>query len=111
MPLTPLARPLLATAGSAPQPSASATAAAPAPLATVTSKAAPGAPSPASAVSWCQAGSLRGHCDDVLDLAWAPDGSALASGGVENAVFVWNVEGRKSLVGRAGAGGGGPGWK
>lgn len=48
---------------------------------------------------WRQVGFLRGHCDDVLDLAWAPDGSALLSGGVENNCILWDVEGRKSLVG------------
>ncbi|GIL54792.1 hypothetical protein Vafri_10487 [Volvox africanus] len=46
---------------------------------------------------WRQVGLLRGHCDDVLDLAWAPDGSALLSGGIENNCILWDVEGRKSL--------------
>ncbi|KXZ43425.1 hypothetical protein GPECTOR_91g579 [Gonium pectorale] len=46
---------------------------------------------------WRQAGALRGHSDDVLDLAWAPDGSALLSGGIENNVIVWDVDGKKSL--------------
>ncbi|EFJ49718.1 hypothetical protein VOLCADRAFT_58980, partial [Volvox carteri f. nagariensis] len=46
---------------------------------------------------WRQVGLLRGHCDDVLDLAWAPDGSALLSGGIENNCILWDVDGRKSL--------------
>ncbi|GFR49751.1 hypothetical protein Agub_g11909, partial [Astrephomene gubernaculifera] len=55
----------------------------------------PGSSTPSG--MWRQVGSLRGHCDDVLDLAWAPDGSALLSGGIENNCILWDVEGRKSL--------------
>ncbi|GIL93395.1 hypothetical protein Vretimale_17474 [Volvox reticuliferus] len=51
----------------------------------------------ASSGMWRQVGLLRGHCDDVLDLAWAPDGSALISGGIENNCILWDVEARKSL--------------
>jgi chromatin assembly factor 1 subunit B len=40
----------------------------------------------------------------VLDLAWAPAGSSLLSGGIENNCMLWDVEGRKSLVGGGGEG-------
>jgi hypothetical protein len=92
-PCTPPSRP---ASPSLPLPVAPAPpAAAPAPAAPPSD---PAAAPAASVPTWRQAGSLRGHCDDVLDVSWSPDGSALASGGVENAVFVWDVEGRKSLV-------------
>ncbi|KAK9907533.1 hypothetical protein WJX75_005474 [Coccomyxa subellipsoidea] len=49
----------------------------------------PGAPDP----GWKQSVSLRGgHAEDVLDLAWAPDSSALLSGSIENVCVVWDVE-------------------
>ena len=32
-----------------------------------------------------------GHADDVLDVSWAPDGSALLSGSIENVAVVWDV--------------------
>lgn len=34
----------------------------------------------------------RGHTDDVQDLAWAPDSSALMSGSIENICIIWDVE-------------------
>ena len=34
---------------------------------------------------------LSGHTDDVFDLSWAPDGSALASASLENTVLVWDT--------------------
>ena len=33
-----------------------------------------------------------GHADDVNDLSWAPDSSALLSGSIENVCVVWDVE-------------------
>jgi chromatin assembly factor 1 subunit B len=59
---------------------------------------------PSASGIWRQVGLLRGHCDDVLDLAWAPAGSSLLSGGIENNCMLWDVEGRKSLVGGGGEG-------
>lgn len=35
----------------------------------------------------------RGHTDDVQDIAWAPDASALVSGSIENICIVWDAEG------------------
>ena len=43
---------------------------------------------------------MRGHHDGVLDLSWAPDGSALASGRVENDAVVYDVEAHRQLVSR-----------
>jgi hypothetical protein len=53
----------------------------------------PGAP------GWKVAGALKGHRDDVMDVAWAPDGSALLSGCVENELVVFDVDARRSVVG------------
>lgn len=51
---------------------------------------------------WKAAATLRGHREDVQDLAWAPDGSALLTGSVENESMVFDVEARKTLVRGAG---------
>eukprot|EP00171_Calliarthron_tuberculosum_P017606 IDg17606t1 len=40
---------------------------------------------------WGHAHTLRGHTHDVLDMAWAPCGTVLASASVDNAVLVWRV--------------------
>jgi chromatin assembly factor 1 subunit B len=48
-----------------------------------------------AASSWRRAASLRGHTDDVMDLAWSPDGSALLSGSIDNKVIVWEVSEKK----------------
>ncbi|KAH7622201.1 putative Chromatin assembly factor 1 subunit FAS2 [Nannochloris sp. 'desiccata'] len=48
-----------------------------------------------AASSWRRAASLRGHTDDVMDLAWSPDGSALISGSIDNKVIVWEVSEKK----------------
>ncbi len=48
---------------------------------------------------WKIAASLRGHRDDVLDLCWSPDASALVTGSIENICLLWDVEGRKAQVG------------
>lgn len=45
--------------------------------------------------AWRRAAALRGHTDDVMDIAWAPDGSALASGSIDNKVIVWEVSEKK----------------
>jgi WD40 repeat protein len=55
-----------------------------------------------SAPAWRVAGALKGHADDVMDVAWAPDGSALLSGCVENELVVFDVEARRSVVRRGG---------
>lgn len=45
----------------------------------------------ADEASWGDARLLLGHRMDVCDLAWAPDGTALVSGSVDNRVLVWDV--------------------
>jgi len=49
----------------------------------------------------CYSTVLRGHSDDVQDLAWAPGGGALVTGSVENTCIVWDVP--KSKAGAVGA--------
>lgn len=40
---------------------------------------------------WTRHATLRGHVQDVLDLAWAADGQTLVSASVDNSIMVWNV--------------------
>lgn len=40
---------------------------------------------------WQRETTLRGHVQDVLDLAWSADASRLVSASVDNAVMVWDV--------------------
>ncbi len=51
-----------------------------------------------AASTWRRSASLRGHTDDVMDLAWAPDGTALLSGSIDNKVVVWEVSEKKRGV-------------
>lgn len=39
-----------------------------------------------------------GHLDDVQDVSWAPDSSAVVSGSIENLCIVWDVEAGKGRV-------------
>ena len=48
-----------------------------------------------AAAGWRRTSVLRGHTDDVMDLAWAPDSSALLSGSIDNKVIVWEVSEKK----------------
>lgn len=48
-----------------------------------------GAPQPTE--RWMRHATLRGHVQDVLDLAWAADGHTLVSASVDNSIMVWNV--------------------
>jgi hypothetical protein len=41
---------------------------------------------------------LRGHHDDVTDVAWSHDDAVVMSGSVENEVYMFDVEARRSLV-------------
>lgn len=50
---------------------------------------------------WRVSASLRGHHDDVLDLAWSPDGTALLSGSVENECMIFDVDAKKLAVSAA----------
>ena len=45
----------------------------------------------ASSVAWAPACVMRGHCQDVYDLAWSPRGDSLLSGCVDGTVIVWNI--------------------
>jgi protein HIRA/HIR1 len=38
---------------------------------------------------------LRGHANNVTDVAWSPDDALLASASLDNYVFVWNAEGAR----------------
>jgi WD40 repeat protein len=42
--------------------------------------------------SWRCVYTLRGHGGDVLDLAWSPNDSLLATASIDNTVIVWNGE-------------------
>ena len=50
-----------------------------------------------AAPSWKAAASLRGQMDDVQDLAWSPDGSAVVTGSVENVAVVWDAQKHRAL--------------
>lgn len=47
--------------------------------------------------SWRRCTAFKGHAaqGDVMDLSWAPDGTALASGAINNEVFTFVAAGRK----------------
>ena len=40
--------------------------------------------------NWKNCQALRGHVSDVIDIAWAPDDSMLASCSLDNMVIVWD---------------------
>ena len=42
-------------------------------------------------------GVLRGHVDDVMDVAWSHDGSAVVSGSIDNQSIVWSPDTMKAL--------------
>ena len=44
---------------------------------------------------WKRTGALRGHSDDVMDLAWSSDGTAILSGSIDNKSIVWEVSEKK----------------
>ena len=50
-----------------------------------------------SASWWKAVGSLRGQTDDVQDLAWSPDSTAVVTGSVENVAFLWDAGKHKAL--------------
>lgn len=45
--------------------------------------------------AWRRAALLRGHTDDVMDVCWSPDGTALISGSIDNKVIVWEISEKK----------------
>lgn len=48
--------------------------------------------------AWKLSAALRGHHDDVTDIAWAHDDGVIMSGSVENEVMMFDVESRRTLV-------------
>ena len=40
----------------------------------------------------------RGHADDIVDVAWAPDGSGVVSASIENTVILWDTAKGKRKV-------------
>ena len=48
--------------------------------------------------SWKAVGALRGQADDVQDLAWSPDGTALVTGSIENVAYLWDAGKQRSLA-------------
>lgn len=41
--------------------------------------------------NWTVTKSMRGHLEDILDLAWSKDNTMLISGSVDNSVILWHV--------------------
>lgn len=50
-----------------------------------------GSGEPPDVENWKVAMTLRGHTADVVDLNWSPDDSMLASGSLDNTVYIWNM--------------------
>ena len=48
--------------------------------------------------SWRTSAVLRGHSDDVQDLAWAPAGVGIVTGSVDNECIVWDVPKAKGAL-------------
>lgn len=46
---------------------------------------------------WSTYKTLRGHVEDVCDLSWSRDGTKLASCGIDQSVFIWEVDTAKKL--------------
>ncbi|KAK9842260.1 hypothetical protein WJX81_003301 [Elliptochloris bilobata] len=44
-----------------------------------------------SVENWRPIAALRGHSNNITDLAWSPDDSMLASASLDNTVFVWDA--------------------
>lgn len=42
--------------------------------------------------NWRNRHVLRGHTGDILDIAWSPDDSFIATGSVDNSVIVWDAK-------------------
>jgi chromatin assembly factor 1 subunit B len=50
----------------------------------------------AQTTEWRLFAKLLGHQDDLQDISWSPDGSALASASVENMCIVWDMGASKA---------------
>ncbi|XP_065663426.1 protein HIRA isoform X2 [Hydra vulgaris] len=48
--------------------------------------------------NWICVHVLRGHVGDILDLAWSPDDSYIATGSVDNTINIWNAQSFPLLV-------------
>ena len=48
--------------------------------------------------SWRTSAVLRGHSDDVQDLAWAPEGVGIVTGSVDNECIVWDTAKAKGAL-------------
>merc|ERR1712048_481544 len=48
--------------------------------------------------NWKCAHMLHSHTGDVLDLAWSPDDSFLATGSIDNTICIWDAGNLPSLV-------------
>jgi protein HIRA/HIR1 len=46
----------------------------------------------ANVEQWTCVHRLTGHAADVMDLAWSPDNSYLASCGLDSVIFVWDAK-------------------
>ena len=44
---------------------------------------------------WRRQAVLRGHTDDVMDIAWSTDGTALLSGSIDNKAMIWEISEKK----------------
>ena len=47
--------------------------------------------------NWRVKSLLRGHSNNVVDIAWSYDSSMIASASLDNCIFVWNPENGKRL--------------
>lgn len=52
----------------------------------------PGGDSDKDKESWIAWKVLRGHLQDVYDLAWSPDSAFLVSGSIDNTALLWDVQ-------------------
>ncbi|EFJ23133.1 hypothetical protein SELMODRAFT_267866 [Selaginella moellendorffii] len=57
-----------------------------------------GSGEPANVENWKVCASLRGHTADVVDLAWSPDDSMLATCSLDNTVRIWKMPGGSSVA-------------
>ena len=48
--------------------------------------------------NWFVFKTLRGHLEDIYDVAWSSDASMLISGSIDNSAILWNVSTGKSYV-------------
>jgi chromatin assembly factor 1 subunit B len=48
-----------------------------------------------AADTWKRTSLLRGHTDDVMDLDWSADGTAILSGSIDNKAIVWEVSDKR----------------